>query len=61
MGFTQTVMKYYINSKRLLFQSTKRPSRRELIITSRITALGVIFIGLIGFVVQLVVSFAIGK
>lgn len=59
MGFIDVASRYYIKSKRLLLKSTRRPSRKELMITSRIVALGILFIGAIGFIVGLIVDFLI--
>ncbi len=59
MGFIDTASRYYIKSKRLLFKSTRRPGRTELITTARIVALGLLFIGAIGFVVGLLVDFIV--
>ncbi len=59
MGFIDTASRYYIKSKRLLLKSTRRPSRREIVTTSRIVGLGLLFIGAIGFVVGLLVDFIV--
>lgn len=59
MGFVQVATRYYIKSKRLLLKSTRRPSGKELVITSRIVALGIFFIGFIGFIIGLLVDFLV--
>ncbi|MHA2250170.1 MAG: protein translocase SEC61 complex subunit gamma [Candidatus Kariarchaeaceae archaeon] len=59
MGMVQVATRYYIKSKRLLFKSTRKPSRKELMITARIVALGILFIGAIGFIIGLLVDFLI--
>ena len=59
MGFVQVATRYYIKSKRLLLKSTRRPSRREVLITSRIVALGILFIGAIGFIIGMLVDFLV--
>lgn len=58
MGIIQAVRRYYVNSIRLL-KITKKPTRREISITSRITAIGVVVIGTIGFLLQTMVSFIV--
>ena len=59
MGIVSTATRYYIKSKRLLFKSTRRPNRKELLITARIVALGILFIGFIGFIIGLLVDFLV--
>ncbi|MCH8906509.1 MAG: protein translocase SEC61 complex subunit gamma [Candidatus Heimdallarchaeota archaeon] len=59
MGFVQVATRYYIKSKRLLLKSTRRPSGKELVITSRIVALGIFFIGFIGFIIGILVDFLV--
>ena len=56
MGAMQVISRYYIKSKRLLLKQTRRPSRKELSITSRIVALGILLIGAVGFIIDLVIS-----
>lgn len=51
--------KYYKNSKRLLFRSTRRPSKKEYWATARITAIGLLAIGLIGWLVNIIITVAI--
>ncbi len=60
MSVQYTARRYYNNSKRLLFKSTKMPSKRELRITTIITALGVVFIGTIGFLVHQIIAVTLG-
>lgn len=59
MGFIDTASRYYIKSKRLLLKSTRRPSRKEIMTTARIVALGLLFIGAIGFVIGMLVDFIV--
>ncbi|MHA1303266.1 MAG: protein translocase SEC61 complex subunit gamma, partial [Candidatus Heimdallarchaeaceae archaeon] len=47
--FINNTRAFFIRSKRLL-RHAKKPSRRELSITAKITALGIIVIGLIGWI-----------
>lgn len=55
-SFIKIASRYYTNSKRLLFKSTRKPSRKELKITSRIVAIGILIIGAVGFIIDLVVN-----
>ena len=50
MGIVNWYTRYYKNSKRLLFKSTKLPTNKELKATGWITAIGVLVIGAIGYV-----------
>jgi len=59
MGFLQTASRYYIKSKRLLLKSTRRPNRKELMITSRIVSIGILFIGFVGFILSQVIIFLV--
>ncbi len=43
---------FFINSRKVL-RHAKRPSRRELSITTKMSALGIIIIGVIGYVISL--------
>ncbi|MHA1399541.1 MAG: protein translocase SEC61 complex subunit gamma [Candidatus Heimdallarchaeaceae archaeon] len=53
--FINNTRAFFIRSKRLL-RHAKKPSRRELSITAKITALGIIVIGLIGWILHLIFS-----
>lgn len=59
MGIVQTASRYWNKSKRLLLKSTTKPKRQELVITSRIVALGILFIGLIGFIISFIIDFLV--
>ena len=59
MGVIQVATPYWTKSKRLLFNSTRRPKRKELGITSRIVSLGILFIGFIGFIIGFIVDFVV--
>jgi len=59
MGVIQIATRYWTKSKRLLFKSTRRPKRKELAITARIVALGILFIGFIGFIIGFIVDFLV--
>ncbi len=59
MGIAQTISRYYVGSKRLLFKQTRKPSKKEYSITSRIVALGILVIGAIGFIIDLIVNFIV--
>lgn len=61
MGIISTATRYWVKSKRLLFKSTRRPKRKELAITSRIVALGILFIGFIGFIIGFIVDFLVSS
>ncbi|MHA1115067.1 MAG: protein translocase SEC61 complex subunit gamma [Candidatus Heimdallarchaeaceae archaeon] len=50
--FINNTRSFVIRSRRLL-RHAKKPSRRELSMTAKITALGIIVIGLIGWVLHL--------
>ena len=43
---------FFINSRKVL-RHAKRPSRRELSITTKMSAIGIIIIGVIGYVLNL--------
>lgn len=60
MGFIQTASRYWINSKRLLFKYTRKPDGKELGITARIVALGILFIGFIGFIIEQILNVVLG-
>lgn len=55
-GMIKLASRYYTNSKRLLFKSTRKPSGKELKITSRIVAIGIVVIGAVGFVIELILN-----
>ena len=59
MGFVQTASRYWNKSKRLLLKSTSKPKRKELVITSRIVALGILVIGFIGYIISIIVDFLV--
>ncbi len=48
--------RYYTNSKRLLFKSTRKPTRKELKITSRIVAIGILVVGFVGYIIDIIVQ-----
>jgi len=50
--FINNTRSFVIRSRRLL-RHAKKPSRRELSMTAKITALGIIVIGLVGWVLHL--------
>ena len=56
MSFLNTMNRYYKMSKRLLFKSTRKPSNKEVVITSRITAIGIVVFGGIGYLISLMVN-----
>ncbi len=56
MSFLNLANRYYKMSKRLLFKSTRKPSRKEVAITSRITAIGIVVFGGIGYLISLMVN-----
>ncbi len=53
--FINNTRSFFIRSKRVL-RHAKKPSRRELSITAKITSLGIIVIGLIGWILHLIFS-----
>ena len=55
-GMIKLASRYWTNSKRLLFKSTRKPSSKELKITSRIVAIGIIVIGAVGFVIEIILN-----
>ncbi|MFW9852545.1 MAG: protein translocase SEC61 complex subunit gamma [Candidatus Thorarchaeota archaeon] len=50
---------FFLSSKRLL-RHTKLPTRRELSITTKMSAIGVVVIGVIGYVLSLLFNAIIG-
>lgn len=50
---------FFINSRKVLRHS-KRPSRRELSITTKMSALGIVIIGVIGYVISLLFNAIMG-
>ena len=59
MSLLDTYTRYYKNSKRLLFKSTKKPTRQELKATSWITAIGIMVIGVFGLIINYLVNFIV--
>ncbi|MCY3410487.1 MAG: preprotein translocase subunit SecE [Candidatus Heimdallarchaeota archaeon] len=55
-GFIKLASRYYTNSKRLLFKSTRKPSGQELKVTSRIVAIGIVVIGAVGFIIDQILN-----
>ena len=50
---------FFVNSRKVL-RHAKRPSRRELSITTKMSALGIIIIGVIGYVLSLLFNAIMG-
>ena len=50
---------FFVNSRKVL-RHAKRPSRRELSITTKMSALGIIIIGVIGYVISLLFNAIMG-
>lgn len=50
---------FFINSQKVL-RHAKRPSRRELSITTKMSALGIVIIGVIGYVISLIFNAIMG-
>ncbi len=50
---------FFINSRKVL-RHAKRPSRRELSITTKMSALGIVIIGVIGYVISLIFNAIMG-
>lgn len=50
---------FFINSRKVL-RHAKRPSRRELSITTKMSALGIVIIGVIGYVLSLLFNAIMG-
>lgn len=46
------ISEFFTKSKRLLIHS-KRPDRKEIWLTVRITAIGILIIGLLGFIIHI--------
>ncbi len=59
MSVIKTIDRYITQSKRILFRSTKLPSRKEIITTSQITAIGILAMGLIGYLVHTIMNFIV--
>ena len=50
---------FFVNSRKVL-RHAKRPSRRELSITTKMSALGIVIIGVIGYVISLLFNAIMG-
>jgi protein translocase SEC61 complex gamma subunit len=50
---------FFINSRKVL-RHAKRPSRRELSITTKMSALGIVIVGVIGYVISLLFNAIMG-
>ena len=59
MSVIKTIDRYITQSKRILFRSTKLPSRKEITTTSQITAIGILAMGLIGYLVHTIMNFIV--
>jgi len=53
-------MREFIQNCRRLFQVAKKPDRKEYFQVAKITGLGILLIGMLGFVIMLVASFFTG-
>jgi len=53
MNLLARLKSFFIESKRVL-RITKKPSKEEFKITLKVTGIGVIIIGLLGFIVQMI-------
>ena len=50
---------FFVNSRKVL-RHAKRPSRRELSITTKMSALGIVIVGVIGYVISLIFNAIMG-
>jgi len=50
---------FFVNSRKVL-RHAKKPSRRELSITTKMSALGIIIVGVIGYVISLIFNAIMG-
>ena len=50
---------FFVNSRKVL-RHAKRPSRRELSITTKMSALGIVIVGVIGYVISLLFNAIMG-
>ncbi|MFW9922274.1 MAG: protein translocase SEC61 complex subunit gamma [Candidatus Thorarchaeota archaeon] len=54
------IPEFFTRSKRLLTHS-KRPDRKEIWLTVRITAIGIILIGLVGYIIHILFTVLVVK
>ena len=50
---------FFVNSRKVL-RHAKKPSRRELSITTKMSAIGIVVIGLIGYIISLIFNAIMG-
>ena len=50
---------FFVNSRKVL-RHAKRPTRRELSITTKMSALGIVIVGVIGYVISLIFNAIMG-
>ncbi|MFH1752496.1 MAG: protein translocase SEC61 complex subunit gamma [archaeon] len=53
LNLRERISSFYFSSKRI-FTVSNKPSRQEYIVMAKVTGLGIIIIGVIGFVVTLI-------